>query len=73
MTKTTAKRGEITYDDHFGHVCTCTEATEYDDEGYPLQPSYLPTVNPARDIEPTESGSYWYTCSRCGAGGWSGC
>lgn len=69
----TTKRGTITYDDQHGHVCTCTEAVTYDDEGYPEHASYLPTVAVVRDAEsPTESGSYWYQCSRCGAGGWSG-
>lgn len=67
------RRGQITYDDQHGHVCTCTQAVEYDEHGEPREPSYLPTVAVARDVEPTESGSYWYVCSRCGAGGWSGC
>lgn len=67
------RAGSITYDDQHGHVCTCTQATEYDDNGDPLAPSYLPTVAADRDQPPTESGSYFYVCSRCGAGGWSGC
>lgn len=38
----------------------------------PTHASYRPTV--AADPETaTESGSYWYSCSRCGAGAWSGC
>ncbi len=64
-------RGDITYDDEFGHVCTCTQAVTYDAEGYPERASYLPTVSSDR-ASGTESGSYWYSCSRCGAGGWSG-
>ena len=68
----TTRRGQLTYSDEYGHVCTCTEAVEYDDEGYPSHTSYLPTVYVAREIEPTESGSWWYCCERCGAGGWSG-
>lgn len=64
--------GEIRYDDQFGHVCTCTEAVDYDSEGYPEHASYLPTVAADRRIEPTESGSWYYVCSRCGAGSWSG-
>lgn len=70
---TATKRGSITYDDQHGHVCTCTEAVTYDAEGYPEHASYLPTVNVDRNITPTESGSYWYACSRCGSGAWSGC
>ena len=69
--ETKTKRGTITYDDQFGHVCTCTEAVTYDDEGYPERASYLPTVEADRESG-TETGSYWYTCSRCGAGAWSG-
>jgi hypothetical protein len=29
-------------------------------------------VRANRNVEPTESGSYYYSCSVCGAGGWSG-
>lgn len=68
----TAKRGTITYSDQFGIVCTCTEATEYDDEGYPSHASYLPTVTADHDTPPTDSGSWFYVCERCGACGWSG-
>jgi hypothetical protein len=70
---TKQKRGEITYSDQFGHVCTCTEAVTYGAEGYPESPSYLPTVDADRSVEPTEGGSWYYVCSRCGAGAWSGC
>lgn len=35
--------------------------------------SYDETVRVDRAVEPTEGGSYWYVCSRCGAGAWSGC
>jgi hypothetical protein len=66
------RSGEIRYDDQYGHVCTCTEAVEYDDEGYPLHASYLPTVKADGDTRPTESGSWFYRCERCGAGAWSG-
>lgn len=65
MSTARATRGEITYDDRHGHVCTCTEATEYDDDGYPTHASYLPTVAVHADIAPTETGSR--------AGAWSGC
>ena len=67
------RSGEITYDSQYGHVCTCTEATENDALGEPLYHSYLPSVTVDRSTRPTESGSYYYVCSRCGAGGWSGC
>jgi hypothetical protein len=64
--------GEIQYDDQYGHVCTCTAFV--DDVAYAPHTTYQPTVSVVRDEEsPTESGSYWYQCSRCGAGGWSGC
>lgn len=72
MTQTKQKRGDITYDDQFGIVCTCTEAVTYDDEGYPERASYLPTVKADRSIAPTESGSWFYVCDRCGSGAWSG-
>jgi hypothetical protein len=64
-------RGVVTYDDQYGHVCTCTEVVEYDDEGYPSHATFLPTVEADR-CGATESGSYFYTCQRCGAGAWSG-
>jgi hypothetical protein len=60
------KRGQITYDDQHGHVCTCTKRAVGERD------VYRPTVTVDRSIEPTESGSWWYSCSRCGAGGWSG-
>jgi hypothetical protein len=66
------RRGEVIYDSEFGHVCKCTEAIEYDDEGYPSHATYQPTVTADRSSA-TESGSYFYSCSRCGAGSWSGC
>jgi hypothetical protein len=66
------KRHEITYSEQFGHVCTCTEAVTYDDNGYPEMASYLPTVRVDRDVAPTDSGSWFYRCERCGACGWSG-
>lgn len=64
-------RGEVIYADGYGHVCTCTEAVTYDENGYPEHADYLPTVTPDRETA-TESGSYFYSCSRCGAGTWSG-
>jgi hypothetical protein len=73
VSASTRKRGEIRYDDQVGHVCTCTEATMYDDNGYPSHSSYLPTVEADKDVAPTESGSWYYVCARCGAGDWSGC
>lgn len=72
MTTRTA-RGEITYDDQHGHVCTCTERVHRDSDGMPSYATYRPTVAVDRSIEPTESGSWFYVCSRCGAGRWSGC
>lgn len=69
----TDTRNEITYDEEYGHVCTCTRATTYDSEGYPEQPSYDNTVHVVHTVEPTESGSYLYSCDRCGATAWSGC
>lgn len=39
----------------------------------PVHAAYEPTVHADRSIEPTNGGSYYYSCSRCGAGGWSGC
>lgn len=65
MSDQPAIRGVI-YDDQYGHVCTCTQKDE--GEFY----SYKPTVKVARDVEPTETGSWYYVCSRCGAGAWSG-
>jgi hypothetical protein len=73
MAARATQRGTVTYDDHFGHVCTCTEGVEYDADGYPSRATYLPTVKADRNIAPTESGSYFYVCERCGAGAWSGC
>src|SRR5258708_37244832 len=62
----TKVRGEIKYDSQYGHVCVCTEAVEYDDEGYPTHATYLPTVSGDRGSA-TESGSDYYSCSKCGA------
>ena len=42
---TQRSRYSITYDDHFGHVCTCTQATTYDDEGYPEPINNFPMVS----------------------------
>jgi hypothetical protein len=62
------KHGQIIYDERYGHVCTCTQKIVSDSHGA----TYKPTVKVDRSIEPTESGSWWYHCTRCGAGGWSG-
>lgn len=70
------KHGEIIYDDQYGHVCTCTQKlmnqVGFEGETAYTYPTYKPTVKVDRNIEPTESGSYWYHCTRCGAGAWSG-
>ena len=65
----TKTRGKITYDDQYGHVCTCTAFV--DDVAYAPHTTYQNTVSADRNSG-TETGSYWYSCSRCGAGGWSG-
>lgn len=63
------KHGQIIYDEQCGgHVCTCTR-TVPENFGWPV---YKKTVKVDRSIEPTESGSWWYHCTRCGAGAWSG-
>lgn len=36
-------------------------------------PTYDQTVSADRSVEPTQSGSWFYVCERCGAGAWSGC
>lgn len=66
------ERNEIIYDDQFGHVCTCTRKVVIDADGLESHATYKPTVKADRTIEPTESGSYWYSCTRCGTGTWSG-
>lgn len=66
-------RGEILYDDQYGHVCSCTAKVERDDGGELIHTSFDPTVRVDRSVEPTQGGSWWYVCSRCGAGAWSGC
>lgn len=52
-------KGRLVFDDEHTHACSLHGAT----------------IRCDRSIEPTESGSWWYSCSRvrCGAGGWSGC
>jgi hypothetical protein len=50
------ERAELTYDDDLGHICTLHGPTMVAD---PL-------------TAPTESGSWYYRCSTCGVGGWSG-
>lgn len=68
------KRGSIVYDELHGHVCTCAELPPHrDDDGEIAFPNYRHTVAVDRSVEPTEGGSYYYVCSGCGAGAWSGC
>jgi len=68
------KVGQVIYDAECGHVCTCAEGKPLrDEEGEAIAPTYARTVHVARTVEPTESGSWWYVCDRCGAGAWSGC
>lgn len=76
---TTKVRGKLTYDSYFGHVCTCTAretkltfAGFEGEQGEHDWTTYEPTVGVDRSIPPTDSGSWYYVCSRCGAGGWSG-
>ena len=66
---TKQKRGEIIYDDHYGHVCTCTAFV--DDVAYAPHTTYQNTVVCDRSSG-TESGSFYYHCRRCGAGRYSG-
>ena len=63
--------GKVIYDDQHGHVCLCTEHVYYDEDGLPVYADYQPTVTCDRSSG-TESGSFYYSCSRCGAGAWSG-
>jgi len=64
--------GEITYDEHFGHVCTCTRKIVRDRDGEADYYSYELTVKLDESREPTESGSWRYVCSLCGSSAWSG-
>lgn len=50
------ERGALSYDAERGHVCTV----------------HGETVAVVRGVTPTDSGSYFYRCLVCGAGGWSG-
>lgn len=64
-----SKRGSITYDSEYGHVCTCTQRVV----GHTtMHYEYKNTVIVDPSVEPTESGSWWYVCEACGAGQWSG-
>lgn len=65
-------RGTITYDDQHGHVCTCSRGPDAVGFEGSAGPTYDRTVDVDRDVAPTESGSWWYVCRRCGAGAWSG-
>jgi hypothetical protein len=70
---TSGKRGHLVYDDEGGGlVCTCTQVVTLDDDGSPEHVEFDPTVQIDRSVEPTESGSWWFVCTRCGAAGWSG-
>ncbi len=69
----------VTYDAYFGHVCTCTaKATTLSfagfegDHGSHDWTTYEPSVECDRSSG-TETGSFYYRCTRCGAGAWSGC
>jgi hypothetical protein len=65
------QRGTVIYDSEYGNVCTCTREDVGSADGGYVHTFYSPTVSPDRGSG-TETGSYWYTCSRCGAGAWSG-
>jgi hypothetical protein len=52
-----SRPARLTFSDYYGHACSIHGPR-------PMR------VN--RNVEPTESGSYYYSCSVCGAGGWSG-
>ena len=69
MTSKTKIRGKITYDTHYGHVCTCTAFV--DDVAYAPHTTYQNTVKCDRSSG-TESGAFAYYCARCGATAWSG-
>lgn len=75
MATKTAKRGDVIYDSEWGHVCTCTERLHpHSENGMRTdysQVSYDNTVVVDRESG-TESGSFYYSCTRCSAGTWSG-
>ena len=78
MASKTKTRGRITYDNYFGHVCTCTaQATKVGFAGFEGEhgehdwTTYENTVECDRSSG-TESGSFAYHCTRCGASAWSG-
>lgn len=52
-----SRPARLTYDAYSGHACT----------HHGPRPMRV-----VRSIEPTDSGSYYYACAVCGAGGWSG-
>lgn len=67
------KRGEVIYDDYSGaHVCRCTEHVYYDEDGDPIHAEYDMSAVVCDRSSGTESGSFYYHCTRCGAGAWSG-
>ena len=68
----------ITYDVDYGHVCLCAASVvdihdEKTGEVVESVMTYEFTVEADPDTEPTQSGSWFYICKRCGANGWSGC
>lgn len=78
MTSKTKARGQITYDNYFGHVCSCTAkqttvsfAGFEGEQGAHDWTTYENTVECDRSSG-TESGSFAYYCTRCGATAWSG-
>lgn len=72
MSSTVKIRGKLMYDDYSASmVCTCTETVYRDDDDDPIHADYEDTVTADKNSG-TESGSYWYTCQKCGAAGWSG-
>lgn len=74
MSARTRERHAVVYDSEHGHVCTCSELEPYrDDSGEAIAPNYRHTVEVDRSTEPTETGSWLYFCTRCGASAWSGC
>ena len=78
MTGKSKVRGSITYDNYFGHVCTCTaKETKLNYAGFEGErgahdwTTYENTVE-CDQSSGTESGTFTYRCTRCGAIGRSG-
>lgn len=78
MSGKTKVRGHITYDNYFGHVCTCTaKQTKLGFAGFEGERGEHDWTTYERTVEcdrssGTESGSFAYHCTRCGATAWSG-